>query len=152
MPIMPEFDWLSASPDELAHWQEYQTALGEKLLRSIAPDVLCEWQILGRGDRVVYVMAICMGIEPVGELNPGHPTIRIPAVIHLNEGGNVASVDAPGAGTHYARDIRELFPAELHAIIFDGSNYEAQLHEHLRWRLDHPDQPPLIVLESTPDT
>lgn len=150
MPSTPEFTWLSALPEEVAHWQEYQSALGHHLLHSIAPDVLCEWQILGRGDQVVYVLTICMGIEPRGQVNPGHPIIRIPAVIYLNDDGSVADIDVPGGGTHYARDIRALFPANIQAIIFDGSLYETQLHQHLRWRLDHPDQPPLIVVDATP--
>ncbi|MGD8603378.1 MAG: hypothetical protein PVF49_02280 [Anaerolineales bacterium] len=143
---------MAASAEELAHWQEYQSALGDHLLHSSAPNVLCEWEILGREDRIVYVLTICMGIETIGDVNPGHPTIRIPAVIHLTESGGVAGVEMPGGGNHYAQDIRNLFPVDVQEIIFDGSVYQSLLQNHLRWRLDQPDEPPLIALDATPDS
>lgn len=141
---------LSASPSEIEHLPQIQTALAERLLHTLpAEKVLCEWEILGRDDLEIYVWARCSGLVEIGQNNPGHPTAEIPAVIHVAEDGAVESVEIPGIGNQYASSIRALFPVDVQTIIFDDLIDYARLRQHLNWRLDHPDQPPLIVLDST---
>jgi hypothetical protein len=47
-----------------------------------------------------------------------------PAVVHLDAEGHVAGLSLPGDGTHYARDVRKLFPPHLqrriHAHEYDA--------------------------------
>lgn len=139
---------ITPNPVQLERWREYEKALAGRL-KSSSPieKVLCEWEILGQADLEVYVWAKCAG--PIGsEETVG--TVDIPAVIHLGRDGSVQAVDIPGSGTLYAPDIRKLFPPDVQDKIFNKQINLHQLGEHLNWRLDHPDEPPLIVLSATP--
>jgi hypothetical protein len=100
----------------------------------------------------MYLWARCSGLTEIGQTNPTHPTVEMPAVVRLTAEGMIESVEIPGAGTLYASDIRALFPPEIQTIIFDDLIDYARLGEHLRWRLDHPHEPPLIIVESTTDS
>ena len=128
---------------QLERWKEYQIALAKLLLSSLPPEeVLCEWEILGQSEQDVYVWATCRGIGIGG--------LEDPAVIHLGIDGAVQSVEIPGPGTHYAADIRKMFPTNIQDMIFGHTINYQQLSAHLKWRLDHPKEPPLIVLSATP--
>ncbi len=74
--------------------------------------------------------------------------LRFPSVIHLKADGSVESVEIPGGGTSYARDIRRMFPAELHGRIFDHLISFQGMDDRIRWRRGHPDEPPLVILNS----
>ncbi|MFN2148079.1 MAG: hypothetical protein ACK2T2_06780 [Anaerolineales bacterium] len=108
--------------------------------------------ILGRDGGEIYVWARCSGLTVIGQINPTHPTAEMPAVIHLSADGNVENVEIPGAGNLYASSIRNMFPGEIQTIIFDDLIDYARLSQHLRWRLEHPEDPPLVVLDSTPES
>jgi hypothetical protein len=90
-----------------------------------------------------------MGTVLIGQMNPGHPHVSIPAVIHLREDGHVQSVETPGAGALYARGIRDMFPMDVQERIFNDTIDYGRLHGHLRWRMDRPDEPPLAVVDAT---
>jgi hypothetical protein len=78
----------------------------------------------------------------------------IPAVIHIGMDGSVQSAEIPGAGSAYGAGIRRMFPADVQEKIFSRSIYVQELWERmqdrLRWRRGHPEEPPLIVLNSLP--
>lgn len=139
------------TPDltQLEKWKEYEDALGMVILKDIE-SVLCEWEILGQSDKEVYVWAVCMGTFLIGNINPNFPTSSIPAVIHLEENGAVQSVKIPGGGTDYASDIHKMFPFNVQERIFGRLINFQKLTEHLRWRQEHPEEPPLIILSATP--
>ena len=135
---------------QLERWRQYEAALAEKLLPYLSlDDVVCEWQVLGQSADEVYVWAACMGTVLVGQVNPGYPRVSIPAVIHLREDGAAHGVDVPGAGTLYAHDIREMFPADVQERIFNDEIEYQRLGEHLLWRIEHPEEPPILVLDAT---
>ena len=72
------------------------------------------------------------------------------AVVHLGVDGTVQSVELPGISSNYTSDIHRMFPPEVQGRYF-GKLIDFQgLSEHLRWRLEHPEEPPLIVLGATP--
>jgi hypothetical protein len=112
-------------------------------------EVVCEWQVLAQSADEVYVWAVCMGTALVGQVNPGYPRVSIPAVIQLREGGAVQNVEVPGAGTLYARGIREMFPTDVQERIFNDEIEYQRLGEHLLWRIEHPEEPPVFVLDAT---
>ncbi len=140
---------LTPDADQVERWQEYEAALGKKLLGKdpFVDETLCEWNILGRDEREVYVWAVCTGTNPVGD-EGFFPTSSIAVVIYLNEENDIEGVDKPAAGS-YAADIRNMFPPEIQEMIFDHILYDDRLLVHLEYRREHP-EPPLIVLETTP--
>ncbi|HET9908893.1 MAG TPA: hypothetical protein VFQ23_19740, partial [Anaerolineales bacterium] len=111
--------------------------------------------ILGRSDQEVYVWAVCTSIISSGTSPISGTEIfsspSIPAVIHLGEDGSVQSVEIPGAGSDYARDISQMFPSDVQKE-FNRYHFgrAGEMLEHAAWRRTHPDEPPLIVLVSTP--
>lgn len=141
------------TPDAIqaARWREYENALAMKLLppstTRIPGAVLCEWEILGRSDQEVYVWAFCQA-PPYVEGLPSS-IASMPAVVHLGEVGDVQSVEIPGSGTAYARDIRALFPPDVQEIIFNHSVDTNKMEAHINVRRENP-QPPLIILSATP--
>lgn len=92
-----------------------------------------------------------MGTVPVGEKTPPtYPSASIPAVIHLGTDGSVQSVEIPGAGESYGSDIRSMFPPAAQKMIFGNQIDNKTLLDHLKLRLEHPEEPPLIVYDETP--
>jgi len=106
-------------------------------------EVVCEWVILGQTNQEIYVWAYCAAIYSAG---PSQASI--PAVIHLGIDGSVVSAEIPGSGTFYGADIRRMFPADLQERIFNHSISFQGLADRMRWRRGHPEEPPLIVLNS----
>lgn len=151
LPTQPTIAVITPEPAQLDRWKEYEDALGKALLsRELSRgSVLCEWEILGRSNREVYVWATCMVTVPLGESDI-FPFSETPAVIHVNEDSSIQDVEIPGAGTHYARDILKLFPPDVQEKYFGRLIDFHRLSEHLRWRREHPEEPPLIVLDATP--
>jgi hypothetical protein len=74
----------------------------------------------------------------------------MPVVIHIQADGSVQSVEIPRGGSNYAADIRRLFPAEAAEKYFDRLIHFQELTDHLNWRREHPEEPPLIVINPTP--
>ena len=151
MPTPQPFPRITASPIEIEYWFLIQAALGQKLLYNLAPDeYVCEWEILGREGQATYVWATCSSLEAFGQINPLPYAASMPAVIWMNPDGTVESIEIPGIGNQYAGSIRALFPADVQTIIFDHLIDYTRLDRRLEWRLEHPDEPPLIVIEAAP--
>ncbi len=144
---------ITPNADQLARWQEYEYALGKALLSRelLRGAVLCEWEILGQSNSEIYVWVACIGTVPVGEQGI-FPGAESPAVIFQETAGEIKNVEVPGSGTHYAYDIRKMFPVDVQERIFRKSIDFRRLSEHLETRLENP-EPPLIVLSamSTPN-
>jgi hypothetical protein len=148
MPARPTFAAITPDAVQVEGWKEYQSALAKRLMSNLpTEEVLCEWEILGQSNQEVYVWAICTGT--VGS-NGLFPKGEVPALIHLGADGSVQSVEIPGAGTYYGRDIRRLFPPDVQEKIFNHLIDYRQLSDHLEWRREHPEEPPWIVLSATP--
>src|SRR5215212_11812837 len=49
LPTQPFIPMITPDPIHVERWNEYQTALGEIILKEVEP-VLCEWEILERTD------------------------------------------------------------------------------------------------------
>lgn len=148
MPTRPIFAAITPDAIQVEGWKEYQSALAKRLMAFLPlEEVLCEWEILEQSTQEVYVWAICTGT--VGN-NGLFPKGEEPALIQLGVNGSVQSVEIPGAGTHYGRDIRRLFPPDVQDKIFNHLIDYRQLSDHLEWRREHPKEPPLIVLLATP--
>ena len=152
IPTEPTITVITPDSAQLERWGEYEIALATKLLDFALANglVLCEWELLGQTNLEVYVYAYCMATVPVGEESSNLPAADVPAVIHLDVDGAIQSVEIPGAGTLYARDIRRMFPPDAQERIFHNLIDYKRLGDHLRWRIEHPGEPPLIVLSATP--
>jgi len=154
LPTQPTIAVITPELAQLERWKEYENALAMALFpsSSTSPNsgkFLCEWEILGQSDYEVYVWAVCTSAFPVGNSGLFYNG-EMPAVIHLGTDGAVQSVETPGAGAHYARDIRKMFPSDVQERIFSNLIDYRRLSGHLRWRREHPEEPPLIVLSATP--
>lgn len=144
---------------EAAQWVKYQTELARVLLAWYSPkygfpsglykSAICEWDILGRDPQLVYVWAYCSvpseGIER-----------DVPAIIYLNDNGYPQKAEAPKLDSYWLDDASKMFPADVQAK-FDtytsGSLSSGRLKElvaHARYRYTHPEEPPLIILDTTP--
>ena len=136
-------------PAQLERWEEYEEALAMVLLppNFFPGEVLCEWELLGQADQEIYVWAFCQSPPLTARLPPSIHSI--PAVIHFGEDGTVQSVEIPGSGTAYARDIQEMFPSDVQEVIFRHSIDTEKMEAHINSRRENPN-PPSIVLSATP--
>ena len=151
MPTQPPIPIFTPDAIQVERWKEYEDSLAAALFPSsfIPGQFLCEWEVLGRSDQEVYVWTVCMSIfsiEGVGVPYEGDT----PAVIRIETNGIVQSVEIPGGGTSYASDIRRIFPLYVQERYFGGVIHFQELIDHLRWRREHPEELPLIVLSATP--
>ena len=148
LPTQPIISMITPDSIQVERWMEYESALAGTILKNVE-SVLCEWEILGRSDQEVYVWAVCTSTFSIG--NSGLFYIaEMPAVIHIGVDGAVQSVEIPGAGTQYASDIRRMFPLDAQEKYFSKLINFQELTDHLKWRREHPEEPPLIVLSATP--
>jgi len=135
---------------QVEQWQEYQSALAKELIPFVPPEeVLCEWDLMGHANQEVYVWAVCQG--PLPGAVKDFTSISTPAVIHLGEGNFVQSVEFPNARAYSNGDILRMFPPDVRKKFkyYDFGMAE-RMSEHIEWRREHPDEPPLIVLSATP--
>jgi len=151
LPTQPITLVITPDPTQVKRWKEYETALAKAIFPSsfVPGEFLCEWEILGQSDQEVYVWTVCMSIfsiEGVGVPYGG----SVPAVIHIGTDGAVQSVKIPGGGTDYASDIRKMFPLDVQERIFNNLINYRQLSEHVEWRREHSEEPPLVVFSATP--
>jgi hypothetical protein len=139
------------TPDsiQLERWKEYEAALGKVILKITEP-ALCEWEILGRSAQEIYVWAVCTTISPIGN-NDIYYSGSMPAVIHIGADGTVQIVEIPThGGSRYGEDIRRMFPPDVQERYFNKLINIQALTDHLHWRRENPEEPPLIVLNVTP--
>jgi len=156
LPTNPMIPIMTPDAPQVARWKEYQAELAKVLLSGYSSALyryaLCEWDILGRSDQIVYVWALCAAAE--GE-NAG-----LPAVIHLNADGSVQDVKVPEINNAtWDSQIREMFPADVREKIglytslspsFSFSVRAQEMESHLEYRQTHSNEPPLIILSATP--
>ena len=150
MPATPPFSAITPNVIQVERSKEYQTALAESLLPALSPEqVLCEWDILGQSGQLEYVWAVCQGVSSDTIVN--FPTFSIPAVIHLEADGSPKNVEFPNALMYHNGDIQKMFPMDLKEIFayhdFGGAK---KMLDRIKWRREHPEIPPLIVLLATP--
>jgi len=145
LPTKPILPGITPDSIQIERWNEYEEALAIVFFNGYfkREEVVCEWVMLGRAGLEVYVWAYCSAIYAAGP-SAG----SIPAVIHLQADGTVESAEIPGSGTTYGKDIRLMFPLDLQEIIFNHSAVPQELEDRLRWRRGHPEEPPLIILNS----
>jgi hypothetical protein len=150
LPLQPILPIFTPDPVQMERWKEYENALAKTILPFIYPDhVLCEWDILGRSEsgREIYVWALCAGVGTSGISSAA----SVPALIHVERNGEIHSIEIPGDGTAYAQDIVRMFPAEVRDKFgLYNSGRAGEFEKHLEWRRTHPEEPPLIVLNTTP--
>lgn len=119
---------MTSIPTEIPRWVLYENALSKAFVGSEGG--LCEWTIYGVSDskKEVYVWAFCQVQAAWGRAGAG------PAVIYLEENGDIARVVIPRDGTLYGEDIRDMFPPEIKERIdaFDFPAQEAKDHMDLR--------------------
>jgi hypothetical protein len=149
LPTQPESTYtvITPEPAELERWQEYEEALGNAIYKRVPrEDIICEWLIVGRVEREVYVWAACSGIRPY---DSKLTTCSRYTVVYLGEGGEVQSAvtgeNIPGSP---AESRRKLFPPDI-LERFENLPPVDRLLEHLESRRENP-EPPLIVLDATP--
>jgi hypothetical protein len=143
---------ITANPDQLARWREYERALASKFLSYLPPEeVICEWEILGQSEQEVYVWAVCLGLPPAGRSEKYAPIASIPSAIHLGSDGSVQSVELPrdDGNPSYSEGIRKIFPIDVQERIFNNLINYGALTDHAKLRRKNPG-PPLIVLSATP--
>jgi hypothetical protein len=145
LPTEPVFPVIRADPFQVEKWNEYEDALAKAFFKSYfqPEEVVCEWEILGQTDQEIYVWAYCSGIYSAGP-SAG----SIPAVIHIGTDGSVQSAEIPGSGTAYGADIQRMFPSDLQERIFNHLISFQGMDDRMRWRRGHPEEPPLIILNS----
>ena len=142
LPTLPIINMITPASIQMDSWKEYEVALAKSLLSFLPPEeVLCEWEILGRSEQEVYVWATCDAREG------GHGAASS-AVIHLNPDGTIQSVEKPGSGSKRNSNILKLFPPDIQEIILNNLLNYRHLSEHLEWRREHPEEPPLVVLSA----
>ena len=152
LPTQPITLIITPDPIQVEKWVEYQSALAKMIIPYVPPEeVLCEWEILGQSDsdQEVYVWAVCTSIFSIGNSGLFY-NAGMPALIHIGIDGTVQSVEVPGVGSDYERDIRKMFPPNAQEKYFSKLINFQKLLDHLQLRLDYPKEPPLIILSSTP--
>lgn len=144
LPTQTIIPMITPDPIQVERWKEYEEALARSILSFLPPEeVLCEWEILGRSEQEVYVWATC------DALGGGHGAASS-AVIHLNSDGTVQSVEKPGSGSKRVSNIIKMFPPDIQEIILNNLISYRHLSDHLEWRQEHLEEPPLIVFSATP--
>jgi hypothetical protein len=151
LPTQPESTYavITPEPAELERWQEYEEALGNAIYeRVLRVDILCEWLIVGRADRKVYVWVACSGIRPY---DSKLTTFVRSAVVYLGSGGEIQRVGTIGntPGSSYGAIRRKLFPPDILEILEHMPRVDDRMLEHLESRRENPELP-LIVLDATP--
>jgi hypothetical protein len=150
-PTQLPYSMITPSAIQVERWKEYEVALAKALFPSsfIPGEFLCEWEILGQSKQELYVWAICMSIFPVGNARPTYES-TMANVIHIGPDGTIQRVGVSGGENSNIFDIREVFSPEAQARYFEGLINFDGLKDRLRWRREHPEEPPLIVLLATP--
>jgi hypothetical protein len=106
---------------------------------------LCEWTIFGESDskKEVYVWAFCQFRDV------GSTAGSVPAVIYLDDNGDITKVVIPRNGEDYAEDIRVLFPPDVQKEIFAFHLDASKTKNYMNLRRTE-ETLPLIVAPETP--
>lgn len=149
MPTRLTDSLITPDSNQMEHWREYQITLAESLL-FLPEETLCEWDILGASEQTLYLWIVCESILPFGATSAGrqmYSSSSTPAVVHLAEDGAIQNVEIPAPGiSDYAR----LFPVEIQdKFEFYRLGRAKELSDHIQWRREHTEEPPLIVLSAT---
>ena len=156
-PALPEAGkiFIPSNPAQLERWKEYETALAEKLLPQYPRDTIwCEWELMDKSEQKINVWAVCMTSVTSAKVgNYYFAAASIPAIINISPDGGVQSVEIPKYGPEYMIDFLKLFPNGAWKKLQNDSwgnlpNAEA-MEKHLHWRIIHPAEPPLVVLNAT---
>ncbi len=123
-------------PVQVQKWKEYQTILAKNFDYLPPEQVLCEWEVLGRSGNEIYVWAVC------GAIWSNRVGLEGLARVDVVDDGSVA-------GAMRTED-RRIFPPEVLERYFTGAIHFQELVDHLRWRQQHPEEPPLAALVATP--
>ena len=149
LPTQPISTYAVITPDpaELERWQEYEEALGNAIYeRVLRTDIICEWQIVGRAEREVYVWVACSGFRPYDSILT---TFTQCAVVYLGADGEVQGIGTieNTSGSSYGDIRRKLFPPGIYERCVNTP--ADRMWEHLESRRENPELP-LIVLDATP--
>lgn len=171
LPTQPIIPIITPDAIQMERWKEYQAELAKVVLSSnpeighdlaVSKDALCEWDILGQSGPKIYVYVVCV-------IAAGNGDMRKPAIIYLEPDGSIQKVQLPEpkAGNSEIFDY-DPFPVDVQGkfcYYFDpfpsdlprcpnSSMYSSPrldiLYTHLKYRIIHPEEPPLIVLLATP--
>jgi hypothetical protein len=150
IPARPTFAAITPDAVQVGGWKEYQSALAKGLMSSLPPEeVLCEWEILGQSTQTIYVWAVCQGPLPGARLD--FTTLSVPVVIHLEKDETIQSIEFPSAYTYSTGGISKMFPPDVREkFSYYDFGRAKKLSEHIEWRREHPEEPPLIILSATP--
>lgn len=152
MPTQFPFPNITPNAEQLSKWREYEDALAARLLSRdylLGGKIICEWKLLGAEPGKLFAWARCTQTTPIDE-SEFYSSSDVPVVILIDESNNVLEILKPGAGSLYAKDIREFFPPDVQERIFSHQIDFSRMSEHLDYRRDHPEESPLIVKDMTP--
>lgn len=137
---------IPSDPAQLENWEEYESALAEKLMPQYPPDrILCEWELMEKSEQKINVWAMCLTTITSPEIGIYYfPAASVPAAIHLNAEGGVKSVEIPEYGENYIAGFWKLVPN----TIWNQLPNVSAMEKHLHWRRTHPAEPPLVVLNA----
>ncbi len=147
LPVTPPF----ITPDAIqtARWKEYEAILA-KSLGFLPQETLCEWDILGTSEQILYIWVVCENTIPFGTTSKGikmYSSSSTPALIHIEKDRSVHSVEIPAPGIS---DYKRMFPTYVQEKFeFYRFGRAKELSNHIEWRRTHPEEPPLIVLGAT---
>jgi hypothetical protein len=143
IPTMPSPPILTPDAIQVEKWKEIEKELAKGILPMFPIEtVLCEWDILGRSEQKVYVYAICASLAG---------SDRFPVVMHFRADGSIQNVEIPRRASEWSSDINRMFPLEIQEKFSFYSAFSIRYTEilnHLRYRLYHPEEPPLVVLSA----
>ena len=138
--------FIPSDPAQLEKWEEYESALAEKLMPQYPRNkVLCEWELMKRSEQKINVWAICLTTVTSPEIgNYYFPAASVPAVIHFDTGGRLQRIEIPEYGENYIADFWTLVPN----TVWNQYPNVSAMEKHLHWRRTHPSEPPLVVLNA----
>lgn len=148
LPTQPVIPVITPDAVQVERWKEYEDELA-KSLGFLPHEALCEWDILGTSEQVLYIWVVCESIIPFGTTNTGakYSSSSTPALIHIEEDSSVHSVEIPAPGIS---DYQRMFPTYVQEKFeFYRFGRAKELSNHIEWRRTHPEEPPLIVLLAT---
>lgn len=153
MPPQMSIPILTPNAIQVEKWKEYQAELAKVILarhrsndgNSADPyqDALCEWEILGRSNRNIYVWALCA---------MDGDNRHAPAVIHLEADESIQTIESPSNDFKWEIEIKTMVTADvreqyiLYAVDPRFPERMQEMLDHIFYRIEHPEELPLVVL------
>jgi hypothetical protein len=144
IPTQPSVPIITPDTVQVERWKEIEKELAKNILpMNPIESVICEWDILGNSEQKVYVYAICASLA-------GDDSF--PVVIHFRTDGSIHNMEIPRRASEWFPDINRMFPVEIQAKfrLYTYSEIYTDMLNHLRYRFNHPEEPPLVILSATP--